>query len=49
MMFRWIVDAEGDIGLEIAWGLLTLIKYKSHVMSVWFRKHEDAPTYTYWR
>jgi hypothetical protein len=44
-MFRWIVDEDKDVGLELFWGLVTLVKYKDHTITYWFRRFTDAPKY----
>lgn len=30
-MFKWVTDAEGDIGLQVA-GLFVFLKYKEHTI-----------------
>jgi hypothetical protein len=41
----WVQDEDEDIGLQLFWGLVTLIKYKHHVMLYWFHRFERAPKY----
>lgn len=44
-MFRWIVDEEGDIGLEIC-RVLKIFKYKhSALMELNLKRYERAPKY----
>ena len=43
--FRWITDAEGDIGLSLCGGLVTLLKYKDHTLVYFFRSYLPAGKY----
>jgi hypothetical protein len=44
-MFRWVQDHEGDIGLRLFWGLLTVIKYKQSALVHWFARFPPADKY----
>lgn len=43
-MFRWVMDNEGDVGLEIA-GVVTLLKYKRGTLVLWFARLPNAPKF----
>jgi hypothetical protein len=40
-MFKWISDEDGDIGLQMLWGLFTFIKYKHGGYVQWFRRYNQ--------
>lgn len=42
--FRWVMDEDGDIGIEI-FRLVTLLKYKEHTIIKFGKKYENAPKY----
>lgn len=42
VLFRWVMDTEGDIGLEL-FRILSFIKYKESTVLKWNAKYSDAP------